>query len=68
MGEAEVRVDLPEFSGEAIEVGFNPSYVLDALKVIGEDQVTVELKAANKPGLIKTGPDFLYVVMPVNLQ
>jgi hypothetical protein len=30
--------------------------------------VIVELKAPNKPGLIKSGGDFLYVVMPVNLQ
>ena len=68
MGEAEVRVDLTEFTGEAIDIGFNPTYVLDALKVVGEDQVTLELKAGNKPGVLKTGPDFLYVVMPVNLQ
>ena len=68
MGEAEVRVDLPEFNGDPIEIGFNPSYLLDALKVVGENQVTIEMKAANKPGVLKTGPDFLYVVMPVNLQ
>jgi hypothetical protein len=30
--------------------------------------VILELKAGNKPGLIRSGQDFVYVVMPVNLQ
>jgi hypothetical protein len=29
--------------------------------------VILELKAPNKPGVVKSGSDFLYVVMPVNL-
>ena len=40
----------------------------DALKVVDEGQVHLELKASNKPGVFRTGPNFLYVVMPVNLQ
>ncbi len=68
MGEAEINVEVPEYEGEAIEIGFNPAYLLDALKVVDEDQVHLEFKAANKPGILRTGPGFLYVVMPVNLQ
>lgn len=68
MGEAEVKVDVPEYTGEPIEIGFNPTYLLDALKVLDENQVHLEFKAANKPGVLRTGPNFLYVVMPVNLQ
>lgn len=68
MGEAEVRVEMPNYEGEAIEIGFNPQYLLDALKVVGAEQVQLEMRAANKPGILRTGPDFLYVVMPVNLQ
>lgn len=68
MGEAEVKVDLPSYAGEDIEIGFNPQFILDALKVVQADQVTLEFKAPNKPGLLRTGPDFLYVIMPVNLQ
>ncbi len=66
MGEA--KIDLPvEYNGEAIEIGFNPLYLLDALKVADQETVTFELKTPNKPGLLKSGPGFLYVVMPVNL-
>jgi DNA polymerase-3 subunit beta len=64
----EAKIDLPiEYGGEAIEIGFNPNYLLDALKVAQTEEVTFELKTPNKPGLLRSGPGFLYVVMPVNL-
>lgn len=67
MGEAQVKVDVSSYEGEAIEIGFNPQFITDALKVIDQPEVILELKAPNKPGLIKSGNDFMYVVMPVNL-
>lgn len=68
MGEAEVNIDVSSYEGTDIEIGFNPSFITDALKVIADPEVIMELKAGNKPGLIKSGTDFVYVVMPVNLQ
>lgn len=68
MGEAEIDVELESYEGGDIEIGFNPQFLSDALKVVAEESVILELKAPNKPGLIKSGADFLYVVMPVNLQ
>lgn len=68
MGEAEIDVEVPEYVGDPIEIGFNPTYLLDALKVLDENRVQLEFKAGNKPGILRTGPNFLYVVMPVNLQ
>ena len=68
MGEATIDLDVPEYSGDPIEIGFNPQFILDALKVIADDQVQLELKSSNKAGVLKTGPDFVYVIMPVNLQ
>jgi len=68
MGEAEIDVDVSSYDGEDIEIGFNPSFIIDALKVVTEPEVMIELKAPNKPGLIKSGQDFVYVVMPVSLQ
>jgi DNA polymerase-3 subunit beta len=68
MGEARVSVDLMSMDGDDLEIGFNPGFITDALKVIDEPQVMFELKAPNKPGLLRSGPDFVYVVMPVNLQ
>lgn len=67
MGEARVTVDLASFEGEDIEIGFNPLFITDALKVIDQPEVMMELKGPNKPGLFRSGADFLYVVMPVTL-
>ncbi|HMN97524.1 MAG TPA: DNA polymerase III subunit beta [Phycisphaerales bacterium] len=67
MGEAEIHLDLDEYQGESMEIGFNPAFVIDALKHVDGGPVTIELKAPNKPGLIKQGQDFTYVLMPVSL-
>jgi len=68
MGEANVEIDIAEYKGSDIEIGFNPGFITEALKVIPQSEVMLELKAPGKPGLLKAGNDFLYVVMPVNLQ
>lgn len=68
VGEAQIRCDLAGYDGDDVEIGFNPQFITDALKVIGEPEVIMELKAGNKPGLMKSGSDFMYVVMPVSLQ
>ena len=68
MGEAEVHLNLPGYDGEDIEIGFNPNYLSDALKVIDQEEVIFEMKASNKPGVIRTGKEFTYVLMPVNLS
>lgn len=67
MGEAEVSVAIEAYEGEPIEIGFNPQFVTDVLKVVSADQITIEMKAPNKPGVLKSGSDFLYVVMPISL-
>ena len=68
MGEAQVEAPVTKYEGDDIEIGFNPAFLTDALKVIVDPEVIIELKAPNKPGLVRSGTDFLYVVMPVNLQ
>jgi len=68
MGEASVDLAVPKYEGDEIEIGFNPQFITDALKVIQEPQIMVELKAPNRPGVFRSGSDFTYVVMPVNLQ
>lgn len=68
MGEAEINVAMEKYEGEQIEIGFNPAFIVDALKVLDGEEVILEMKAPNKPGLIRSGQNFVYVVMPVNLQ
>ncbi len=67
MGEAQIQVDVSSYSGDDIEIGFNPVFITDALKVMAESEVIMELKSPSKAGLMKSGSDFTYVVMPVSL-
>lgn len=68
MGEAEIHADIVKYDGDPVEIGFNPFFILDALKVVRADEVVLDLKAPNKPGVLRGGKNFLYVIMPVNLQ
>ena len=65
-GDAEVTMPV-KFTGEGLEVAFNPTFLTDALKVANAEEVTLEFSASNKPALLKGGAEFLYVVMPVDL-
>ncbi|HMN41633.1 MAG TPA: DNA polymerase III subunit beta [Phycisphaerales bacterium] len=68
MGESDISIGLSKFEGEDIEISFNPTFITDVLKVIPDQDVIVELKASNRPGLIRlANNEFVYVVMPVNL-
>jgi DNA polymerase-3 subunit beta len=68
-GAGEATVNFPcKYDGSDLEIGFNPAFLVEALKVVASDEVDFELTAANRPGLVKGGPDFQYVIMPVNLQ
>lgn len=68
VGEAQDELDI-EYDGDQVEVGFNPQFVLDVLKVIDEDKVSLELKDPQSSGLLKPfgNESYLYVIMPVRL-
>jgi len=66
-GDAEVDV-VVDYAGEPIEIGFNPQFLADCLRVVGEPQFELELGQSDTPGLIKAGANFLYVLMPINLS
>jgi len=65
-GEANVRLEVG-YKGADLSIGFNPEFLIDALKVCG-DKTTFSLKDPGRPGLIRSGKTFQYVVMPVNLS
>ena len=65
----EATVNFPcRYEGADIEIGFNPAFVTEALRVISSEDIMLEMTAPNRPCLLRGGPDFLYVIMPVNLQ
>ena len=54
--------------GGDVEIGFNPAFLTEALRVVDTDEIELEMTAPNRPGLVKGGANFMYVIMPVNLQ
>ena len=66
--EAEEQLEVT-YSGEAMEIGFNVNYLLDALAAVDTEQVELGLSDPNSSCLIK-GPgeqDSRFVVMPMRL-
>ena len=65
-GDAQIDMAV-EYKGEPIEIGFNPQFLVDVLRVIRTPEFELELGQSDRPGLIKSGANFLYVLMPINL-
>jgi len=65
-GDAQIQMPV-EYKGEPIEIGFNPQFLIDVLRVIKTERFELELGQQDRPGLIKSGANFLYVLMPINL-
>ena len=58
-----------DYKGDAIEIGFNVSYLIDALASMEQDMVQIALADGNSSALV-TLPDsqnFKYVVMPMRI-
>ena len=58
-----------DYGGDTIEIGFNVTYLIDALANMSQDMVKVELSDGNSSALL-TIPDnstFKYVVMPMRI-
>ena len=64
--EEEVNVD---YSGAGLEIGFNATYILDALQAVADDTAEIRLTDANSCCLIHAAgaDDCKYVVMPMRL-
>ena len=66
--EAKEEIEI-DYDGDSIEVGFNVTYLMDALANISQDMVKIELQDGNASALI-TVPEqtgFKYVVMPMRI-
>jgi DNA polymerase III subunit beta len=62
------------YTGEDIEIGFNSRFLMDMLNNINSTEVSLELSAPNRAGIIRptdsddAGEDLLMLVMPVMLS
>jgi DNA polymerase III subunit beta len=69
LGDAREALPAP-YSGELLEIGFNPEFIRDGLESIEDDEVVLKLISPLRPGLLEPAgeDDFSYLVMPIRLN
>src|SRR5256712_1996581 len=56
------------FTGDPLEIGFNPEFLRDGIESVQTDEVQLKLISPLRPGLIQgEGDDFSYLIMPIRL-
>lgn len=76
-GIAELKVNTPLGSmnedidiskeGKDIMIGFNPKFLIDALRVIDEEEISIYLVNSKAPAVIRDAEEkYIYLILPVN--
>jgi DNA polymerase-3 subunit beta len=68
VGDSKAEVNA-KVDGSEIQIAFNARYILDALAVVGSDEVELQFDGPLSPGLIRTpgSEDYMYVIMPIRV-
>jgi len=67
LGEAKEEIDIDYVGGEDLEIGFNPRYLIDVLKNLAVEEIVLEVNDSSKPGVVRQGEEYTYVVLPMQL-
>jgi len=69
IGDASEAMPAP-YSGEPLEIAFNPQYLVEGIESVGSEQLAIQLSSPLRPGLLRPvdGDDFSYLVMPIRLN
>ena len=66
MGSMNEEIDI-EKEGKDIMIGFNPKFLIDALRVIDDETVTIYLVNPKPPCFIRDeAQTYIYLILPVN--
>ncbi|MGN1301616.1 MAG: DNA polymerase III subunit beta [Clostridia bacterium] len=61
-----------ETEGKPLEIGVNPKYFLDALKVIEDEEIFIEFGSNISPCIIKpveeTAQEYVYMILPIRIK
>ena len=67
VGEARESLPVP-FSGEELEIGFNPEFLREGIESVQGDDIVLRLISPLRPGLLQSAErDFWYLIMPIRL-
>jgi DNA polymerase-3 subunit beta len=61
------KVEMPlEYDNKNLDISFNPAFLIDMLRVLPPDaELMVELIDGSSPALFRSGPHYMYLVMPL---
>ncbi|HSI81440.1 MAG TPA: DNA polymerase III subunit beta [Solirubrobacterales bacterium] len=69
VGDASEGMPAP-FSGEPLEIAFNPQFLIDGIDSVDGDEIAIHLSSPLRPGLLRPvgRDDFSYLAMPIRLN
>lgn len=67
LGEAREELEV-DYKGGELAIGFNPNFLIDVLKNVEEEMVRFELTDPEKPAVIRSGDDYTYIVLPMQVS
>ena len=68
MGSMNEEIDIVK-EGKDITIGFNPKFLIDALKVIEDETITMYLMNPKAPCFIRDDEEtYTYLILPVNIS
>jgi len=66
IGSMNEQIDI-EKAGKDLMIGFNPRFLIDALRVIDDEQITIYLVNPKAPCFIRNDENsYIYLILPVN--
>ena len=66
VGSMNEEIDIAK-SGKDLMIGFNPKFLIDALKVIDDEEIEIYLVNPKAPCFIKNPEEsYIYLILPVN--
>ena len=65
IGESREEISV-EYEGAEMIVGFNPTFLIEFLKNVEQEQIDMELLGADKPAVMRLG-DYLYLALPMRI-
>ena len=68
LGSMNEQIDIAK-EGKNIQIGFNPKYMIEALRVIEDEDVTIYMTNPKAPCFIKNSEEnYIYLIVPVNFN
>ncbi len=66
LGEVREEIEV-DYKGGELAIGFNPVFLIDVLKNLGEDSIRFGFVDPEKPAVFKSGDSYTYIVLPMQV-